>query len=111
MTETNPSGSDKGRLVLLHPNDNVMICATTIGAGSIYCVDGVDCIASTEIQLGHKVARRALEAGEQVIRYGVPIGTMTASVAVGEHIHRHNLVSDYIPSHDRAVLRKGADVA
>lgn len=43
------------------------------------------------VPLGHKVALRDLAAGEQVIKYGVPIGRTTRDVGAGEHVHVHNL--------------------
>ncbi len=107
MTEIEKAVAVTGSLILLHPNDNVLICASEIGAGSLVEIDGNACQLVTAIPVGHKVARRALSAGEQVLRYGIRIGTMTAAAAPGEHVHRHNLASDYIPSHDRAVLRSG----
>lgn len=105
MTETEKAEATAGALILLHPDDNILICAAPIGAGTWVDIDGKTCRAATDIPVGHKVARRPLQAGEKVLRYGIAIGTMTAAAAPGEHVHRHNLVSDYIPSHDRTVLR------
>jgi (2R)-sulfolactate sulfo-lyase subunit alpha len=43
------------------------------------------------VPLGHKVALRPLAAGEQVIKYGVPIGRATRDIRAGEHVHVHNV--------------------
>jgi (2R)-sulfolactate sulfo-lyase subunit alpha len=43
------------------------------------------------IPIGHKVALKALKKGETVIKYGEDIGRLIADVAVGEHVHVHNL--------------------
>ena len=40
---------------------------------------------------GHKYARRAIAAGENVIKYGSPIGHATRDIRAGEHVHTHNL--------------------
>lgn len=40
---------------------------------------------------GHKHARVPIRAGEAVIKYGEVIGRATADIAVGEHVHTHNL--------------------
>jgi len=37
-----------------------------------------------------------LRAGDKVRRYGSPIGSMTQDAAPGEHVHLHNLQSDYL---------------
>ncbi|MCQ2390371.1 MAG: altronate dehydratase family protein, partial [Kiritimatiellae bacterium] len=40
---------------------------------------------------GHKYALRAIAAGENVIKYGMPIGHATKTIAAGEHVHVHNV--------------------
>lgn len=97
------------RLVLLHPADNVLIATGNLAAGTLVDIEGQQVRLPRAIALGHKVARQRLATGDKVLRYGISIGTMTQGTEAGEHVHVHNLASDYIPSHDRAVLRsKGA---
>ena len=43
---------------------------------------------------GHKYARRAIAAGEAVVKYGMPIGHATRDIAPGEHVHVHNLATN-----------------
>ena len=43
---------------------------------------------------GHKYALRPIAAGENVIKYGMPIGHATRDIAVGEHVHTHNLATN-----------------
>jgi len=40
---------------------------------------------------GHKYALRDIAAGENVIKYGMPIGHATTAIAKGEHVHVHNV--------------------
>ena len=40
---------------------------------------------------GHKYAVRDIACGENVIKYGMPIGHATADIKKGEHVHTHNL--------------------
>lgn len=40
---------------------------------------------------GHKYALTPIKKGENVIKYGSPIGHATSDIAVGEHVHTHNL--------------------
>ena len=47
--------------------------------------------AKDGIPLGHKVALKGLKKGDNVIKYGVSIGTATQSIVVGNHVHVHNL--------------------
>lgn len=43
------------------------------------------------VENGHKVARFDIKKGENVIKYGYPIGHATSDIKKGEHIHTHNL--------------------
>lgn len=43
------------------------------------------------IPIGHKIAIRDLSVGASVIKYGVDIGRAVAPIAVGEHLHVHNV--------------------
>jgi len=91
-------------LILLHPDDNVLVCVAPIGAGDAVTIDGVAVAAAEEIVVGHKVARRALAQGEKVLKYGAPIGSMTRPVERGGWVHMHNMKSDYIASHTRQTI-------
>jgi (2R)-sulfolactate sulfo-lyase subunit alpha len=94
--------------MLLHPEDNVYVCCSSIAAGESVIIEGRAVRAVAKIAIGHKVARRRLEIGAQVRKYGVPIGSITAAVSPGDHVHLHNLASDYLPSHLPAVGKFGS---
>ena len=40
---------------------------------------------------GHKYAIRDIKAGENIIKYGNPIGHAIVDIAKGEHVHNHNI--------------------
>ena len=44
-----------------------------------------------DLASGHKYALLDIQNGENIIKYGQPIGHATADITVGEHIHSHNL--------------------
>ena len=43
------------------------------------------------ISNGHKYATRDIKKGENVIKYGMPIGHATEDISRGEHVHTQNL--------------------
>ncbi len=88
-------------LILLHPDDNVLVCVAPITAGQTITIDAEPLASPQPVAVGHKVARRDLSPGDKVFKYGAPIGSATAPVVRGEHLHMHNMQSDYIPSHTR----------
>jgi altronate dehydratase small subunit len=87
------------RLLLLAPEDDCLIAATRLEAGARVLIDGEPVALAQTVELGHKVARRPLANGDTVRRYGAPIGHVIRAVARGEHLHTHNLVSDYLPTY------------
>ncbi len=96
-----------GPFILLHPDDTIVVCRAAAHAGDSVELDGEIVILPTNIEVGHKVAWRALKAGDKVIKYGAPIGSMTADAAKGDHVHMHNMQSDYIKTHTREVTEDG----
>lgn len=43
---------------------------------------------------GHKYALRDIKKGENIIKYGNPIGHATADIKAGEHVHTHNVATN-----------------
>ncbi|PPR64285.1 MAG: (2R)-sulfolactate sulfo-lyase subunit alpha [Alphaproteobacteria bacterium MarineAlpha4_Bin2] len=47
--------------------------------------------ALNDIPLGHKVALADFKDGDAVLKYGHDIGKIVQDVAIGGHVHTHNL--------------------
>jgi altronate dehydratase small subunit len=94
-----PMEHTDSRLILLSPEDNCVIVAQDLAEGTTLMLEGTSFTLPRAIATGHKLARRALSPEEKVVRYGAVIGHATVAVAKGEHLHTHNLVSDYIPTY------------
>lgn len=88
-------------VILLHPDDNVLVCREPITAGDRFELDGALVTSVGSIALGHKIARKALKVGDKIIKYGAPIGSATSDIELGAHVHLHNVKSDYIATHTR----------
>lgn len=82
---------DETRLdcIRLHPNDNVVVALADLPAGAPLAAEGLTLTAA--VPRGHKIATQAIEAGQNVIRYGQIIGMATSAIAPGDHVHSHNL--------------------
>ncbi len=91
----------QSKFVLLNNADNVLICCQPTNLGETVDIDEQQYSLPTDIDVGHKISRENLIAGQKIIRYGVPIGSATSNIVIGEHIHLHNMKSDYLPSHTR----------
>lgn len=94
--------------VLLNEADNVCICVKPARAHESVNIGDFDVVLSDEVMVGHKVARRVISKGEKILKYGVSIGEATRDIAFGEHVHIHNMKSDYIASHTRESATRDA---
>ncbi len=83
--------------LVLQPADDVAVALRDLAVGETVVVrrDGKLERATLReaIALGHKFALHALAAGAVVRKYGERIGTASANIAPGMHVHVHNLVS------------------
>ena len=75
--------------IRLHPKDDVVIARTQLVGGTLLAEESVT--VSGLIPPGHKIATRAIRAGEPVKRYNQIIGFASRDIARGEHVHLNNL--------------------
>jgi altronate hydrolase len=91
--------------IQLHPDDDVAIAKVSLAAGTILKTSqgSEPCEVSVRqlIPSGHKFAIRSVKEGQPVRRYGQVIGFATRDIAIGDHVHVHNL----------AVTHEARDVA
>lgn len=87
------------RLLLLSPGDNVFVLRGTIAEGEIIAVAGSQVRVPAQLGLGHKIAAEPIAAGNLVIKYGAPIGSASVDIATGDHVHLHNIRSNYTATH------------
>ena len=99
------------RLLLLDPRDTVLVVRARIRTGETVDVEGVAVVVPADLPLGHKVARRAIAAGDKIFKYGAPIGSATVAIAAGAHVHVHNVKSDYTPTYHLEDVRPQAEGA
>jgi len=93
------------RLIRLAAPDNVVLLATSVAAGEVLEVEGAQITLPAALTLGHKLAARDIAAGETILKYDFPIGVATADIALGAHVHVHNVRSAYTASY---VVPQGA---
>jgi altronate dehydratase small subunit len=92
------TGGTDSRLLLLAPDDNVLVITATLQAGETVLLNGIPVTLPLQLPLGHKLAAREIAPGEKILKYGVPIGSATQPIALGSWVHTHNLKSDYFPT-------------
>ena len=87
------------RLLVLRDEDNVCVACAVIEAGTPLMIGAQTVTLNQALSVGHKIARRPIQAHEKILKYGAPIGSATQDIAQGEAVHTHNLKSDYIASY------------
>src|SRR6266568_1837229 len=75
--------------IRLHPSDTVVVALADIGQGTR--LDDERVTVNVSVPAGHKVATLAMPAGTAVIKYNQTIGFATSDIAVGDHVHTHNM--------------------
>jgi len=91
--------------LVLHANDNVVILTEKTLAGALPVGTGTP--LERAIAHGHKIARANIAKGQAVLKFGQIIGYATTDIAIGDHVHSHNLA---IGAHDQD-YQIGADLA
>ena len=86
--------------IRINPSDNVAVALTPLKSGTKINLNG-GIILQNDIPAGHKFALAPIAEGEDVIKYGFPIGHLICNVSAGCHID-HNIlktnlegISDY----------------
>lgn len=83
----------------LHPTDNIIVVICNVTKDSTFVMDGKTIIIRSNIELGHKVAIKEIEPGVKIIKCGTFIGSATKMIRPGEHVHLHNMKSNYLPTY------------
>ena len=79
------------KFFLIHPADNVAVCIESAEAGEMVEVGNYKVPLIDAVPVGHKVALVDVEEGQDVVKYGAPIGHATSTIKAGSHVHTHNV--------------------
>lgn len=83
-------------ILRLAPDDNVVVALRSLQAGETLRLGELAVTVKDAVPFAHKLAVADLAAGARVRKFGVPIGSATCPIAAGEHVHVHNIKSDYL---------------
>jgi len=103
------------RTILLHARDNVATVLTDLKKGEQVNASlddiSVDVVLREDISFGHKYALRDMAKGEEVIKYGLPIGKALNDIRAGEWVHVHNCRSERVGPYDlkreKNIIKRG----
>ena len=69
--------------IKINPADNVAVAINDIEAGKCFDINGVNICMVSAVPAGHKVALRDIAEGEDIVKYGFPIGHLLQAVPKG----------------------------
>lgn len=75
----------------INPADNVAVAINPLAAGTTVNVDGDEITLVSDIPAGHKFALRDIADGENVIKYGFPIGHTRHEVKRGAFLDHNDI--------------------
>lgn len=95
------SGVVENAFVRLDPLDNIVVCVRPIKLGQEINLGGSLIAMQRDINVGHKLCVSPIAIGGKIIKHGVSIGSAIGTIKIGDHVHTHNMKSDYISSNVR----------
>ncbi|TCS77991.1 UxaA family hydrolase [Pectinatus cerevisiiphilus] len=79
------------RALQINKADNAAVALENLLEGDCIEINGQKIILRDDIHFGHKFALRNIIKGENIIKYGFPIGHASSDIPAGAHIHTHNV--------------------
>ena len=78
-------------ILKINPADNVVVAIQPQSAGAVIEVDGKQITVLEDVPAGHKIAIQDLAEGENVIKYGFPIGHAKEAKKAGSWMNENNI--------------------
>ena len=75
----------------INPADSVVVCLQPKKKGEIIEVDGLSIALNQDTPAGHKVLIKDVKEGEDIIKYGYPIGHARQDLKAGDWVNENNL--------------------
>ena len=79
------------RFIKINPDDNVAVAIENLKAGETLVVDGNEVTLVSDVPAGHKFALKDLAKGENVVKYGYPIGHAREAQPKGQWMNENNI--------------------
>ena len=75
----------------INPADSVVVCLQAKAKGEVIDVDGRQVTLNQDTPAGHKVLIKDTKQGENIIKYGYPIGHARTDLKAGDWVNEENL--------------------
>jgi len=75
----------------INPADSVVVCLQPLKQGTVIETDGITITVNQDTPAGHKILVQDVKSGENIIKYGYPIGHASQDMKAGDWVNEHNL--------------------
>ena len=82
---------EQATFLKINPADSVVVCLSAKKQGDIIEVDGKQITVNQDTPAGHKVLIKDVKQGENIIKYGYPIGHAREDLKAGDWVNENNL--------------------
>jgi len=82
------------KVLILDARDNIAVCLADLAEGDVIKQDDITITVKNKIPRGHKIATSEIAKNDGIIKYGERMGHAVAPIAIGEHVHVHNILGD-----------------
>ena len=105
---------EQATFLKINPADSVVVCLQAKKKGDVMEVDGQQVVLNQDTPAGHKVLIRDVREGENIIKYGYPIGHARQDLKAGDWVNEDNLKTNlsgtleytYQPVDERLNIKK-----
>lgn len=98
------------QLVVVNSTDNVAVATVALSAGTDVDLAGHSLHVTTDIPVGNKVAIKAIEKGQAVVKLGQPIGHASQKIESGQLVNAANLSAEVKEDEWRTQPAKATDL-
>lgn len=81
----------QANFIKINPADNVVVCLKPMTKGESIIVDDKEIALLQDVPAGHKVLLKDTNVGEDIIKYGYPIGHAKSDLRAGQWVNENNL--------------------
>ncbi|WP_059102602.1 UxaA family hydrolase [Shouchella shacheensis] len=76
---------------LVHEHDSIVVSLKPLKKGETFRVKETEITLLTDVPQGNKIAIQPIQPGEDIIKYGFPIGHATEKIETGTWVHSQNV--------------------
>lgn len=77
--------------IVINKEDNVAVALKDLEAGRSFIINDREITLIEAIKKGHKFSIKPIDEGENIVKYGLPIGHASCSINSGQWVHVHNI--------------------